>query len=482
MALFASGLWSVNVCLDPSHPLVVGWAGDDDPENPRNWPLWRINVNAGLLTFLAFLIPLGSTIIAPGVPQIMEGFQNSSPELAAFVLSIFIFATAFGPLFFSPLSEIYGRLIMYHIANVGFVASNVACALSPTLESLIFFRFLAGFFGSCPITNGAASIADMAPPETRGKFMGAFAVGPLLGPVIGPAIAGFVNEALGWRWVFWVVSAASAATTVIVFLFCRETYAPVLLQRRVRRLRESTGNPMLRHMLDDGLTPWDQIRRAIVRPLKLLFLSPIGFISALYLAIVYGYLYIMFSTMPAVFARQYHITGSIAGLTYLGLGVGSLLGVMTFSLFSNHAIKKIASDGKELKPEVRFRIAPLGALALPVGLFLYGWSADRGAHWIVPIIGMAVVGIANVVLFMSICLYLVDCFELYSASALAANTVMRSIGAGLLPLVGVRMIDTLGIGWGHSLMGFIAVAMIPIPFLFLRFGEFLRRRFEFTSL
>jgi multidrug resistance protein len=390
--------------------------------------------------------------------------------------------TAFGPLIFSPLSEIYGRLIIYHITNVGFVASNVACALAPSLESLILFRFLAGFFGSCPITNGGASIADMAPPETRGKFMGVFAVGPLLGPVIGPVIAGFINDALGWRWIFWIVSITSAVATIVVFLFGRETYAPVLLRRRVEQLKKSTGSPNLTHELDEGLTPWGQIRRAIVRPLKLLFLSPIGFTSAMYLAIVYGYLYIMFSSIPVVFARQYQITGNMAGLIYLGLGTGSILGVMLFSVVTNRAIKKIAAAGKELKPEVRFRIAPLGAIALPAGLFVYGWTAERRVHWIVPILGMTVVGIGNVLLFMSICLYLVDSFELFSASALAANSVVRSIGAGLLPLAGLRMIDTLGIAWGHSLLGFIAAAMIPIPFLFLRYGEFLRIRFEIKNL
>jgi hypothetical protein len=95
---------------------------------------------------------------------------------------------------------------------------------------------------------------------------------------------------------------------------------------------------------------------------------------------------------------------------------------------------------------------------------------------------MAVMGVGNMIIFLSISLYLIDCYGIFSASALAANTVVRSIGGGVLPLAGLRMFSALGIGWGTSLLGFIAVAMIPIPILILRFGERLRRRQDMTNL
>lgn len=79
-------------------------------------------------------------------------------------------------------------------------------------------------------------------------------------------------------------------------------------------------------------------------------------------------------------------------------------------------------------------------------------------------------------------MYLVDAFTTYAASALAANTVMRSIAGAVLPLAGLQMYEKLGMGWGNSLLGFIALGLIPVPFLILKYGEFLRRKFELKDL
>lgn len=182
---------------------------------------------------------------------------------------------------------------------MGFVASTVACAVAPTLPALLVFRFFQGAFGSCGVTNAGASIADMVRPEQRGTYLAGVSAGTLIGPIIGPIIAGFLTEAKGWRWVFWLVTILSGVMAVplllLLVLDLGETYQPVLLQRKVNRLRKQTGNPNLRSKLDDGLLPADRLRHGIVRPVKLLIKSPISIVCALYLAVVYGYLYLMFS-------------------------------------------------------------------------------------------------------------------------------------------------------------------------------------------
>lgn len=83
---------------------------------------------------------------------------------------------------------------------------------------------------------------------------------------------------------------------------------------------------------------------------------------------------------------------------------------------------------------------------------------------------------------MAVSVYLVDAYEMYAASALAANTVIRSIAGGILPIFALRMYDALGLGWGNTLLGLIAVALIPIPFLIVRFGEKLRKKFKMSDL
>jgi len=83
---------------------------------------------------------------------------------------------------------------------------------------------------------------------------------------------------------------------------------------------------------------------------------------------------------------------------------------------------------------------------------------------------------------MSINMALVDTFHIYAASALASNTIIRSVFGAVLPLCGLKMYDTLGLGWGNSLLGFIAVAMIPVSFLLLKYGEALRKKFPLENL
>lgn len=150
-------------------------------------------------------------MFAPAVPEVMTEFDSSNDELASFVVSIYILGYAFGPLFLAPLSELYGRLPVYHICNFLFVVFTIACALSSDLNMLIGFRFLEGLFGSCPLTIGAGTIADMIPQQKRGGVMAIWALGPLMGPVIGPVAGGYLSQAKDWRWVFWVIAMAVSA-------------------------------------------------------------------------------------------------------------------------------------------------------------------------------------------------------------------------------------------------------------------------------
>lgn len=130
--------------------------------------------------------PLASSIFAPSIEQVMAEFNSNSPQLASFIVSVYLIGYCFGPLVIAPLSEMYGRSLLYNICNVLFVIFSVACALAPSLNSLIGFRLLCGLAGSCPLTIGAGSLADMIGPEKRGMAMSWWVCGPLLGPVVGP--------------------------------------------------------------------------------------------------------------------------------------------------------------------------------------------------------------------------------------------------------------------------------------------------------
>ncbi|KAF1988651.1 MFS general substrate transporter [Aulographum hederae CBS 113979] len=447
-----------------------------DPENPLNWSAARKWWSVALVSLITLLTPLGSSMFAPGVPQLMEDYGSTNNLLAGFVVSVYVLGFAFGPLVIAPLSEMYGRLPLYHTCNVLFVIWNLACGFAPNLSSLIVFRFFAGTFGSAPLALGGGTIADMITQEHRGTAMALWMSGPTAGPVIGPIAGGFISQTIGWRWCFYSLSIAAALTTAGSMAVMRESYGVAILNKRVARLRKETGNPNLRSKLDKGLTSKQLFLYSIVRPAKMLTRSPIVLLLSIYVAIVYTYLYILFTTFTVVFRDNYGFTTGTAGLAYLGIGVGAILGQIVYTLWGNHHARTRMAKGT-FKPEDRLPLMFPGAIAMPVGLFWYGWSVQAHVHWICPIIGTTFVGFGLLMIFMAPNTYLVDVFTLHAASAMAANTVLRSVVAAIVPLAGEKMFATLGLGWGASLLGFVAIACIPIPIFFIKYGERIRTKY-----
>ncbi|KAL1966058.1 hypothetical protein VTN77DRAFT_4806 [Rasamsonia byssochlamydoides] len=459
----------------PRDPNIVDWDGPDDPMNPMNWPFRKKFIATATISIITLLTPLGSSMFAPGVPNVMEDFKSDNVYLASFVVSVYLLGYCFGPLVIAPLSELYGRMPLYNICNVLFTVFNVACAVAPNMGSLIVFRLFAGLAGSCPLTIGAGSLSDMIRQEKRGGAMAAWALGPLLGPVIGPVAGGYLTQAKGWRWTFWVLAIAGGAVTINTLVFMRESYAYIILDRKTKRLRKETGNPNLRSALDTGRSPRDLFVFSIVRPTKMLFLSPIVFLLSLYVAVIYGYLYLLFTTITDVFEEQYHFSQGSVGLAYLGIGIGSMIGLFSLGATSDRLLKYLTvKNGGVAKPEYRLPPMIIGAWFIPLSLFWYGWTADKKDHWILPIIGTAFMGIGMLISFMTTSTYLVDAYTVYSASAIAANTVFRSLLGAVLPLAGGKMYETLGLGWGNSLLAFIAVALAPLPIIFWKYGERIR--------
>ncbi|KAF2814421.1 MFS general substrate transporter [Mytilinidion resinicola] len=455
-------------------PNVVWWDGPTDPENPLNWSFFKKWGTVGIVSALTFLTPLASSAFAPGVPEVMAEFHSTSQLLESFMVSVYVLGFAFGPLIFAPLSEMYGRLPIYHICNILFIIFTVAAAVSTNMSMFVVFRFFMGSAGGAPLALGGGTIADLISREQRGTAMAIWLLGPTMGPCIGPIIGGFLTQAKGWRWNFWLIAILTGGFACISFVLMRETSAPVILARKAKRLRKETGNPNLRSKLESKLSGKELFWLSIIRPTKMLTRSWICFLISLYVAITYAYLYILFTTFTSVFEQQYGFSGSVVGLSFLGLGIGSLSGQFVFTWAGNKTATKHIKAG-DFKAEHRLEIMLPGGFFIPIGLFWYGWSVQAGVHWIVPILGTFFVGFGLLLTFMPANTYLVEVFTVHAASAMAANTVLRSIAASLLPLSSQQMYKALGYGWGNSLLGFVSLALIPIPFIFRKYGERIRK-------
>ncbi|ORY15542.1 membrane transporter [Clohesyomyces aquaticus] len=479
---------------------VVGWDTQNDPHNPRNFPQNRKWFILGLVSAITFLryeafsslpshldslalcSPLASSIFAPGVSFVSHEFHNTSEILGAFSVSVFVLGFAVGPLFLSPLSEIYGRRIILNISNVFFCAFNLGCALAPNLAGLIIMRLLAGIGGSACLTIGSGVISDLFVPEQRGKAMAMYSLGILFGPVLGPICGGFVAQRAGWRWDFWVVFIAGVIITTGIIVMGRETNPTVLIDRKTARLRKEHNRPELRNIYTHKqeaatLTTRYILSRGMFRPLKLLFTSPIVFLLSLYVSFVFGLLFLLFTTITGVYIQTYGWSPELCGLAYLGVGLGNFCGIIVVARTSDATIIRLTKRNNGVyEPEMRLPTCVFFGALIPISFFWYGWATHQKTHWIVPIIGLFPFGAGMMGVFAPIQTYLIDSFPQYAASAVAGMTVIRCLFGAVLPLGAPSMYKQLGLGWGNSLLGFIAVAMIPAPALIYKYGGYVRKR------
>ncbi|KAF8575740.1 MFS general substrate transporter [Ramaria rubella] len=453
-------------------------AWDMDPANPRNWSLARKWKNLSIVSFYACITPLASSMMAPGLPAVAVRYDITSPTVVALSLSIYLLAFAMGPLVLGPLSEMYGRTWVLHSSIFLFIAFTFGCIFAPNVGSLIVFRFLAGLGGSTPVSIGGGTVSDVFNDKERGTAMSIYSIGPLLGPVLGPIVGGFVVQTIGIRWIFILLTLLSSAAAIVAITLLEETYAPAIKETLMKaRAKDVEAGTAVAYELPPKISLGQSLRLNLSRPFLLLTRSLICFMLSLYMALIYGYLYLMFTTFPDLFSGIYGWGPGVSGLAYLGPGIGFMIAtVIGAKLLSKVYDKLCARNGGRGKPEFRIPVMFLGSALVPIGLLWYGWSAQARTHFIMPIIGSGIYSGGMMFVFIPLQLYLVDAFT-YAASALAAASVFRALFAFAFPLFGEQMFAALGFGGGNSLLAGLAfITGIPFPLWLYYKGEEMRLR------
>ncbi|KAJ7115598.1 MFS general substrate transporter [Mycena crocata] len=483
-AIHASSTTTIPAAHSDAH--VVSWDGPEDCDNPRNWSnrrRWTVTVVVSLFTFIS---PVASSISSPSLSAISADL-NIQPGsiLENMTLSIFVLAYAIGPLFWGPLSELFGRLLVLQLSNIWFLVFNTICGFAKTPTQLLVFRFLAGFGGAAPQSIGGAIVGDMWSPSERGMAMSLYSIAPLVGPSTGPLVGGWIAQKSHWHWVFWSVSIADAILQIAAFIFLRETYAPEILKRKAHAIRKSTGNHKVRSAFDDSARPWSTVMgRGMVKPIVFLATEPIVQVFALYMAVLYGVLYLSLTTFVKVFTIQYNENLGIAGIHYLAIALGSTVGGQVGARVLTRVYLRLkAKNGGIGVPEMRLPLLMVSATTLPMGLLIYGWSVQAHAFWLVPDLGVFIYSIGIGANWTCIQTYLVDSYAIYAASAIAGVSSFRAFAGFGFPLFADQMYAQLGDGWGNSILALICLVIgCPAPFIFYRYGARLRAHSRGSSV
>ncbi|KAJ7160957.1 major facilitator superfamily domain-containing protein [Mycena filopes] len=406
------------------------------------------------------------------LPDIIRRY-NLSEEAALIGVSFTVLGFAAGPLLFGPSSELYGRQVVYRVSGLFYSASAFGAAFAPNAASLLIFRFFIGFFGAAAINNVPASIGDYTSLRERGPYSILYALMAFGGPSLGPLASAFIEHDAGYHWNFRVQAIFCTVLSILV-AFIPETHGPTLLKWKHKK--QGNAPPPLK--FGQVMTVF---RGAIARPMVYLFTEPVVMLVSIYLSILYGILYGFFEAFGVVYLEIRGFKTTSYGLTYIGLGLGFFFAcVLMVSYGQNEYIKSeqaAAAKGLHTPPESRLALAYLGAILCPISLFIFAWTAPfLGVHWIAPCIAQFLFACSMLLVFTGFVPYLIDCYQMTAASALAAGLCSRALVGSAFPLFTLQMYHTLTVQGATSLLAGIACLLAPIPFVFRAYGPKMRER------
>ncbi|KAJ5902006.1 MFS multidrug transporter [Penicillium taxi] len=457
---------------------------DDSFANPNNWSINKKVCNAVIALFAVLNSGLSSSLPSNAIPTIMQDFNKSGSGEKVLPTAIFLIGYCVGPMVFSPMSETIGRKPVLFWSFSVFCLGTLACSLAPNWAALLVFRAICGIMSASPQTVVGGVYADLfSDLKTRGHAMALYMGAASFGPIIGPIISG-CSVQYGWQWSFRIDFILSGLSW-IGLCFLSETFSPVLLKKRAAELRKETNSN--RYFSSQELKQTDTsftMTQIATRPLSMLVFEPIVLFTALYIALAWSMVFFYFQAYPIIFEGTYNFNVAMTSLTYIPIGVGAGTSSL-FAIYYDQFYEKSKNAGKAWASGAEMHRLPLScvsAACLPISLFWLAWSARSSIHWIAPVLSGVLFGLAYQTTFISLLTYVTDAYRIYSASALAASVILRSIAGALLPLAADPMYANLGVSWATSVLGFISLAFLPIPFALLYYGKSIRKRSPFCQL
>ncbi|KAJ5588210.1 MFS transporter [Penicillium hordei] len=467
-----NGSDSDHLSKEPIAVPALDWDGPTDPNNPRNFSTPKKVFITACLASLVCIATFGSSVMSPASGQLIHEF-GISKEVSVLATALYVLGFAFGPLIFGPASEVLGRKYPLSVGVFLFGIFSIPIAVAKNVATIFVCRFLCGTFAAAPLAIAGGGLADLWEPLSRGIAVAGFASATFLGPVLGPIVGGFVTKShLGWRWTQWLCVIFSLVFLAIYFVCCPETYSPVVLAR----LAKKRG-----YVPPGGKVDFKQLARVyMLRPFIMLVQEPILALLTLYMGFIYGFLYLCFEAFPIAFEEHRGWDIGTGSLPFLSITVGVLIGVVIIIVHTMTRMRrKLETVGDA--PEERLVPMMIGSILMPAGIFWFAWTSNTSIPWAPQVVSGVFIGCGILLIFLQGMNYIIDVYKVMANSAISINAMFRGLlGAGF-PLFASYMFDNLGVPWAMSLLGFLCVALVPVPFLFFIYGERIRKWSKFTA-
>ncbi|KAH7921993.1 MFS general substrate transporter [Leucogyrophana mollusca] len=463
---------------DPD-PYLVVLETEDNPQHMSSHRKWI----AVLVISSASLCVTCASSIAAFTEQGSAQTFHVSHEVTVLGISLFVSGLGVGPLLVGPLSEVYGRNIVYQVSYAFFFIFSFPVAFAPDIAVFLVFRLLTGFCGSAFLSVAGGSVSDMFDNASVANPMAVYTMSPFIGPVAGPLFAGYAPTInIDWRWTYRIQLCWVFVELLMLILFVPETYVPVILKKKASRVRKSTGDAKHYAPLDrrEG-----SLTRAIAvscyKPFQLLLFDRMALLLDTWTALLLGILYLAFQAFPVIFMDNHDFNIQSTGLTFIGIGIGMFSGISTQPIWNRIFAREAAKFDGKAPPETRLIMGQVGGILVPLSLFWLAFTTYPHVHWIAPIIASIPFGTGIYFVFTSTFTYLVTAYRPIAASAMASNSALRSAFAAAFPLFAGAMYERLGTVGATALLAGLTTLMAPLPFVFYRIGARLRKNSPFAA-
>jgi MFS family permease len=447
-----------------------------DKKNPFNWNPWYKRSITTMLNLMTLFIGLATTAYSSGINSMCAefGVPTILGQLGLFTFNI---ACAIAPMVLAPFCELVGRKIVYASAFLCFSLLFIGLALAKNIATIIGLRLLLGLFGCVGTILVGGTFDDMYEPHKRGRPMAMFAFVAIFGTVAAPIYAGFIDQALGWRWIQGIQGLANVPLLIAIFVFFPETRGGVELHKRAKKLREATGDD--RYVAEDDIYTPDiksMLKASSVKAIRMLVTEPVVFAFGLWIAFCWAVVFLFLSVIPITFSEKRGWNEGVSGLPYISLAVGTFLGWAAHHLQMRKYDQLQADENVRIVPEHRLYGAMFGAVWLPVGLFIYSFTQYGYVSWVGPVIGLAPIAFGIFFVFESTYSYTADCYGETSSSAIAGQGLMRNTLGAVTPLFANAFFHNVGSQYAGLILALFGTVLSLIPFVMFKYGHMLRAR------
>ncbi|KAJ5770271.1 Major facilitator superfamily domain general substrate transporter [Penicillium nucicola] len=409
-------------------------------DDPKTHPAWQKNAIVGIVTLSAFTAPFASCILFPSFGILVEHFHTTQTKVAL-TTTVFLLGLAAAPLWWSTLSQQYGRRPVLVFSFLISTVAVIVCAATNSLPLIIVFRLIEALGCSSAQSVGAGVISDIYNSTERGSALGWFYLGTLIGPLVAPVIGGALQVWLGWRANLYFMAIFTFTTSILTMLCLPETLAKVSTPKHEKL-------PWYHHVQRDVLAPLPKLKFLLVASISL---------TIAYISICFASLYCFNTTLPYAYsAPPYNFSAIEIGLCYISNCLGYAIGSVVGGKLSDAKLRQYqATHNGDINPTERIKTVWYGVGFVPAGLLIYGWLVENKVFWIAPLVGAFLFGLGLMLVTSTVMPFLVDIKPGMGASVVANLNLVRNVLAAIGTVLSPIAVTIIGFGWWMTILAIL---------------------------